>query len=303
MSAPARVQSPGLRRMLLVSGALVFLAGVQLFVFPERTEQYFAWTIAPPLTASFLGAGYFAAVAMEWLAARHTVWVAARLVAVTILVFASLTLLATVLHLDRFHFGASQPGTVAVTWVWLLIYAFVPPLMLLLVFHQRRMPGQDPARRARIEYWFKAVFGAHALIMVVVGIPLFIAPASTATAIWPWDLTPLTGRTVAAWLVGMGFAGIFGMWENDWARLRPMAVSFVLLTVLQSLTVLRHRDTFDWAEPRAWLYLWYLADMLALALVALVKTGRVPRFAAGGSRFDPRPSTATAPPRRSEPHP
>lgn len=44
--------------MLLVSGFLVFLAGVQLFVFSERTDEYFAWTIQPPVGAALLGAGY-----------------------------------------------------------------------------------------------------------------------------------------------------------------------------------------------------------------------------------------------------
>ena len=86
-----RLQSAGLRWLLLVSGVLVLLAGVQLFVFTERTDEYFAWTVVPPVSAAFLGAGYFAAMAMEWVAVRQRTWVSARLVAVTIFFFASLT--------------------------------------------------------------------------------------------------------------------------------------------------------------------------------------------------------------------
>ena len=50
--------APAVRIVLLVAAALVFLAGVQLFVFPLRTDEYFAWTIASPMTAVFLGAAY-----------------------------------------------------------------------------------------------------------------------------------------------------------------------------------------------------------------------------------------------------
>jgi hypothetical protein len=34
----------------------VLLAGLQLFVFATETDRFFAWTIASPLTAAFLGA-------------------------------------------------------------------------------------------------------------------------------------------------------------------------------------------------------------------------------------------------------
>ena len=38
---------------------LVFLAWVELFVFPLRTSDWFAWTVDPPMTAVFLGAASF----------------------------------------------------------------------------------------------------------------------------------------------------------------------------------------------------------------------------------------------------
>lgn len=255
-----------------MSGLLVFLAGVQLFIFSERTDEYFAWTIQPPVGAAFLGAGYFAAMAMEWVAVRERTWVSARLVSVTILFFASLTMVATLAHLDRFHFDGPTPGTVAVTWTWMVIYGAVPPLMAACLFGQRRMPGADPPRRAPMPAWFKAVFGFHALVMVVLGAPMFLYPVATARAVWPWELTPLTGRAVAAWLLGMGFAGLVALWEDDWARVRPVAVSFLLLVVLQLATVVRYADAFDWEGVRSWLYVLYLADMLALGLVANRRT-------------------------------
>jgi hypothetical protein len=269
-----RLQSRGLRWLLIVSGVLVLLAGVQLFVFTERTDEYFAWTIVPSVSAAFLGAGYFAAVAMEWLAVRERVWVSARLVSVTILVFATLTTVATFAHLDRFHFDGPTVGTIAVTWVWMVIYVTVPVLMVGCLVVQRRMPGADPPRVAPVPTWFKAVFGFHAVVMLVVGAPMFAFPVATGNAVWPWDLTPLTGRAIAAWLLGMGFAGLVGMWEDDWVRLRPMAVSFALLVGFQLVALARYATTLDWGQARTWLYLVYLVDMLVLALIAYRETRR-----------------------------
>ena len=58
------------RSFLRVAAVLVFLAGVQLFLFPRRTAEYFAWTIGSPMTAVFLGASYWSAVGLELVASR-----------------------------------------------------------------------------------------------------------------------------------------------------------------------------------------------------------------------------------------
>ena len=60
--AALRPVVPGMRRLLLAAAVLVLLAGLQLFVFTGRTDSFFAFTIANPLAAAFLGAAYWAAV-------------------------------------------------------------------------------------------------------------------------------------------------------------------------------------------------------------------------------------------------
>ena len=83
---------PGMRRLLYVAAVLVLLAGFQLFVFTDRTASYFAWTIRNPLGAAFLGAGYWASVGFEAVAARQRIWANARIAVPTVLVFTVLTL-------------------------------------------------------------------------------------------------------------------------------------------------------------------------------------------------------------------
>src|SRR5262252_5100975 len=93
-STQVRQLVPGMRRLLYVAAVLVLLAGFQLFVFSQRTASYFAWTIANPLGAAFLGAGYWASVSIEALAARQRTWANARIAAPTVFVFTVLTLVA-----------------------------------------------------------------------------------------------------------------------------------------------------------------------------------------------------------------
>ena len=137
----ARELDRPMRVLLLAAAGLVFLAGVQLFVFPTRTDRWFAWTIGEPLTAAVLGAAYWSAVAFEVLAARARLWADARIAVPSVFVFTTLTLVVTLVHLDSFHLGAEHElGTRAVTWVWIAVYAVVPVAMVVIAVSQGCAP-------------------------------------------------------------------------------------------------------------------------------------------------------------------
>jgi hypothetical protein len=265
-----RLLSAGMRRLLFAAGVLVFAAGIQLFVFTELTATRFAWTIEPPLTAAFLGASYWASVALEWTAARERVWARARVAAPAVFVFTTLTLVATLLHLDRFHLGEgfSFPTRV-VTWVWIATYAVVPPLMLVLMVVQGRITGADPARSSRLPGWLRALLIAEAVLLGAVGAALFADPVGMFP-IWPWTLTPLTARAVGAWLVGIGIAAAHSAIENDFRRVRPAAVSYVLLGVLHGVAVARYPNQIEWGVG-AWTYM----AIIAISVVVGLYTWRV----------------------------
>ncbi len=58
----------------------------------------------------------------------------------TVLVFTTLTLVVTLVHLDKFHLGADQPASARlVTWGWLAIYAGVPVAMVVGLVLQSRV--------------------------------------------------------------------------------------------------------------------------------------------------------------------
>jgi hypothetical protein len=263
----------GMRRLLLIASGLVLLAGIQLFIFAESTDRHFAWTIHPALTAAFLGAGYWASVPLELLAAREKSWANARVAVPAVFVFTALTLVATLIHLDRFHFHSSSFETRAATWGWIAIYAAVPPAMLLLFVRQVRLPGPDPPRRAPLETWARTVFALQAASFLALGIALFVAPDETK-AIWPWTLTPLTARAIAAWLIGIGVAAAHVLVENDWRRARVASISYAVLGVLQPIALARYSDTLEWNEPESWLYVVAIVSVLGIGLYGILAARR-----------------------------
>jgi hypothetical protein len=268
-----------MRLLLLVAGFLVLLAGSTLFLLTEKTETFFAWTIDLPLTAAFLGAGYWASVAFEWLAARERAWVYARISIPSVFVFTVLTLIATLIHLDLFHLGGSfPPGTQAIAWAWIVIYVTVPIAMAWLWITQSRAPGRDPERAAPLPPIFRTMLVLHALLMLPLGTYLFLAPEQ-AISLWPWALTPLTGRAVGAWVLSIGVTAAHAAIENDFERIRVASFGYVGLGVLQLLALVRYLSVPDWGGLDAWLYVAVLISMVVTGMALLKRSSPMRRSA------------------------
>jgi hypothetical protein len=260
---------PGMRWLLYAAAVLVLLAGFQLFVFTERSGTFFAWTILNPLAAAFLGAAYWASVAIEALAGRQRVWANARIAVPTVLIFTVLTLVASLLHLDKFHLGSDfAAGTRVVTWAWLAIYVLVPLLMVLVLVVQARTPGSDPPRQARLPVWICGVLAGQALVLLGSGVALFAVP-DQANAFWPWKVTPLLAQVTGAWLISLGVAAVHALYERDARRLRPAAVGYLLLVLLQVIALARYPDLFARGSSAGVIYIVVLASMLVVGAVGL----------------------------------
>jgi hypothetical protein len=231
-------------------------------VLSESTERWFAWTIDPPLTAAFLGANYWAAFFLAFLSAREPVWARARITYAVSIVFISLTSLATLLHLDKFNFDNANG------WLWVIVYVTVPPLLLVLLPRQLRLPGGDPPREAPLERWLFPIVAAQALIVLVIGLALLLTP-SRADSLWPWTLTPLTSRAVAAWLLALAAGLAVTLWERDWRRVRVATLTYAAAPLLQFVALARFSDTVNWDTAGVWLYVAFLASILLLGLYGL----------------------------------
>lgn len=269
-TVPVRAQIGGLRRFYWVAVVLVCSVGVFTFVLSESTERLFAWPIEPPLTAAFLGANYWAAFFLAYASARERIWGRARITYAVSIVFTSLTLLATLLHLDKFQFDNANG------WLWLIVYLVVPPWLAVLLPLQLREPGREPPRAAPLEGWLLPVMGVQALVVLVIGVALWVAPSS-ANSLWPWPLTPLTARAVGAWLLALAAGLAVTIWERDWLRVRVAVLTFATMPILQFVALARFSGTLSWGGAGAWLYVAFLLGILFLGLLGIRRTRLAPR--------------------------
>lgn len=249
------------------------VAFVILYLFPEHTPKLWAWPIAASMTSMMLasayigGAYFFLRVIWE----RHWHEVAAGFLAVT--AFASLLGIATLLHWDLFsHHHVSF-------WAWAGLYFTAPFLVIGAWLANRRygVPVTDgdvllrPAERV--------VITALSVLALATGVVMFVAPTSMID-LWPWPLTPLTARVVAATFC-LGGAGA-GVWfDARWTSLRMMLQVEVIMLVLILVAAVRARD--EMISGRA--FTWPLLIGVVLMLVGSahlwvsyeVRPGRSPR--------------------------
>jgi hypothetical protein len=253
------------RRFLVVAGMLVFLAGVPLTLFSHSTDRLFAWTIDPPVTAGFLGAAYWSSVMLQLGAARAPRWADARVSLPGVFVFTALTLVATLIHVDRFHFTSSSSTARVAAWVWIAIYVSVPVIMLRLARHRY---GRDDTVTMRLPTWLLVGLVVHAATLAVVGGALFVAP-QTGTTLWPWPLTPLTARAVGAWLMGIAVVAGHSVWANDRSKTKVAMLGYAAFGSFQLITIVRFAHEIHWSRPSAWVYLAFVVSAVVLGITGV----------------------------------
>ena len=279
MTAPplaVHTTTPGMRWLLVAASLLVLTIGTPLFLVPTETEALFSWTVNPPLTAAFLGAAYWAAFLLEYLSSRERIWARARMAVPAVLAFTVLTLVVTLIHLDKFHFGSDISAfTQTITWVWLLVYAIVPMVMAGLWVSQIRTAGEEPLRHAPMPRWMRRALAGQAAVMLPLGLALLVAPTSVAGALWPWSLSALTGRAIGAWVIALGIFAAQAVWEEDLLRLSGGLFAYWVFGGLQLIAVARFatadhpvtgEPVLDWGDIRIWAYVGFILSMGVVGL-------------------------------------
>jgi hypothetical protein len=260
--------SKGMRIILLAASVLVLAAGLDLFLLTEQTATSFAWTIQSFMTAAFLGAGYLSSFPLEFLAYREKTWANARIAVPSVFLFTTLTLVATFLHLDKFHLNSPIFLAMVAAYIWLAIYIAIPVAMLIFFIYQIRLQGWTPKRKATLNIWIRLLLAAQGTIMLVTGIILFLSPAISST-FWPWVLTPLTSRAIGAWLIGIGVIALQMTWENDHHRNRIAYISYAILGILQAASLVRYADEFNWSTAGSWIYVLFIISIIPVGLIGL----------------------------------
>jgi hypothetical protein len=235
-----------------------------LFAGAGDTEDWFSWTIEPPLSAAALGAFYWSALVLLATGARAPGWDAVRPVALPVLAIAVVLLVVTLIHLDRFHtdrlFGV----------FWVCAYVVAPPLLAFGIVVQRRAEAGDPVPSPgpRLPGPLRALIGVEAAAMLVASAVMLLAPDSAAD-LWPWALTPLTSRALGAFTLGVALVGVLVLAQDRLAIFRGTALAYAALGALQLLAVALHSGDLGDDDAANAVYVAFLVAVLATGLYGL----------------------------------
>jgi hypothetical protein len=263
------------RELRLLFGAFAALAVgafLLLFVLSNHTEDWFSWTIEPPLTAAFLGASYFAALLLFAWTARFGDWRSAQATLVPVSVIAILLLVATIVHEDRFHHDVFG-------WFWKVAYVVAPIGIAVAVARQiragsdRRRPTTDRPP-APLPKAVRAALVPQGLVMAALGVYLFAAPTD-ADDLWPWALTPLTARVIGAFVAGFGASALHAVTANDLRSFEGAALAYSALGGLQLLALALHATDLTGGDGDTWLYVFFLVSVAGAGLAGLRSARRL----------------------------
>lgn len=190
------------RAGLVVLLVLAIANGAFLYLFPSQAEPDYAWAIAPPVSAAYIGAGYLAGALASALALNAGSFASIRPLAPALFVLSIVLLAATLIDADRFRWD--YPAT----WLWTAVYAGVPLGILYLWTRQTRIAGAAARPGRGAPGSLRAVSIALGAVLVLIAIILFLAPQSLLDD-WPWAITPLMSRVFAGWFALAGVILIY----------------------------------------------------------------------------------------------
>ena len=262
MVADDRVLAPARWVAALIVPVLT-AAFVILYGFPGRTRQLWAWAISPSMSALTMGAGYLAGAYLFFRAATAREW---HRVAVGFLgawLFATLLGVATVLHWDRFNHGHVS------FWGWLSLYVITPVLLpWLWVVNRRTDPRRPGPHDVIVPRPLRLLIGTAGLVWLATALAMFVDPAPFAER-WPWALTPLSARSMSAYLAFPALMLAWFLVDERWSSFTIAVETAALGLALVAVGAFRASGDFggDGRLPRL-PYLLALAGALG-GLVAL----------------------------------
>jgi hypothetical protein len=205
---------------------ILWLAFVILTFVPDQSGQRFAWSIAPHMTAAFMGAGYLGGSYVFFRMALGAPWHCVTRSFAPITAFTIAMLVVTVLHWERFdlsHFPFQ---------LWLILYIVTPVLIPYLWLRNRHA---DPGTLAESDVavplaarWAMTLAGIAIGLFALLG---FVAP-TVLVDLWIWPLTPLTARIMAGWFTLLAVGGLSIGREVRWSAWRIGLVSIAVWHVL-----------------------------------------------------------------------
>jgi hypothetical protein len=238
---------PATRALSAFIVPFLIVAFVVLYGFPRRTDELFAWTIAPPMTPMTLGAVYLGGAYFFVRAFRSWAWHTVKSGFVAVGTFASLMGVSTIIHWDRFNHSH------VAFWLWAGLYFTTPFLVWGVWAANRRRESPPEPHDLLLPPIARLMMEVTGGVAVVAGLFLFLLPEQ-AIDVWPWPLTPLTSRVLGAVFM-LGIAALGVARDPRWTSARLMLqVQVFMLTLILVAAARAHAD-FDTSRVLTWLFL------------------------------------------------
>lgn len=259
---------PITRVLAAVIAPILLAAFLMLYFFPNHSGALFAWPIKPPMTAMMLGATYLGGVYFFTRVAFTRQWHAVQLGFLPVSAFAGTMGIATILHWDKFTHGFIS------FQLWALLY-FTLPFVIPVVWYlnQRANRGDAPSTEARFSRGLRWSIGAVGGVLMLASLILLIFPQAMIP-LWPWALTPLTARSLAAMFVLPGWVGLGVAADGRWSAARFIFQAQSLSIALFLVAMVLNRAEIQWSQWGIWTFLGGLLLVLLLIGWAALSTRR-----------------------------
>ena len=233
------------------------VAFIILYFLNGYTEKLFAWEIKSPMTSMMLGSAYAGGIYYFTGVILTRQWHRIKVGFIPVTIFASILNVTTILHWDKFNHGTLP------FFAWVSLYFTTPFIIFGLWLSNRRQDTNQPdTGEAIIPPIIRFIIGAIGVTTLAIAIFLFLNP-SLMIQLWPWTLTPLTSRVMAAMFSLPGMVGLGMAMDSRWSSAQVILQSQGFSIFLILVAVLRDQSAFNWSTPGIWLFTIGLAGMLA----------------------------------------
>ena len=238
-------------------------AFVILYGFPGRTQQLWAWTMHPTMTAMVMGGGYLSGAYFFYRAATVKEWHRVSYGFLGVTVFATLLGIATIIHWDRFNHDHVS------FWAWALLYFSTPVLIPWLWVRNNRNDPKTPASDDRVvPAPIRAVMASVGAMQLVFAAVMYVRPTALA-AHAPWMLTPLTCRSLAAFVAFPAVAYLAFAFDTRWSSFQILVETAMLGMAFIGVAAIRAHAEFHGSNALVWG--WRIGLVFALAALATLR--------------------------------
>ena len=214
---------------------------------PADTKTNFAWPIQPVVMAAVLGGFYITSAPLFLLPFFAKRWEMVRVMILPTALFSIAQLVATFLHWDKFSVG------IAPFYIWFASYLLPPPIFAsAYLWHQRKAASRPASANDPLPAWLNWLLLITGSALTLGAILVFIFP-SLLIPVFPWTLTPLTARSLCAWLIAVGTILLSMSRENNRTRSRLATPMLILVLPALLMQMARFANEVNWSAPVLWI--------------------------------------------------